>query len=84
MHLSDIILLGDPRLYQKCEAIKQEELDSLLPIVEGMAKAVENVDIPKVLMLSWMRYHTWSLKQKSDTPIFLSFFTVIVWEVTYC
>ena len=33
----DLILpLGDPRLYQKCEPIQREELDSLKPVIQDL------------------------------------------------
>ena len=37
MNLLDIVLLGDPRLYEKCEPVKQSELEELQPIIDGMA-----------------------------------------------
>lgn len=40
MHLKDIILLGDPRLYNVCDPIQQSELPILPPIVEDMAKVI--------------------------------------------
>lgn len=39
-HLEDILLLGDPRLYEVCEAVQKEELPSLQPIVQGMANTI--------------------------------------------
>lgn len=39
-HLEDILLLGDPRLYQVCEAVQKEELLSLQPVVQGMANTI--------------------------------------------
>jgi peptide deformylase len=39
-HLEDIILLGDPRLYEVCEAVQKEELPSLQPVVQGMANTI--------------------------------------------
>ncbi len=40
MHLSDILLLGDPRLYEPCAPITPEELDNLPPIVDGLANVI--------------------------------------------
>ncbi len=40
MHLSDIILLGDPRLHQRCAPVEPAELAMLPPIVEGMANVI--------------------------------------------
>jgi peptide deformylase len=40
MHLKDILLLGDPRLYEVCEPVKEEELEEMKPIVDGMAGVV--------------------------------------------
>ena len=40
LHLQDILLLGDPRLYEQCEPVKQEELPELAPIVNGMANVI--------------------------------------------
>lgn len=38
--LSDILLLGDSRLYEQCEPVQSSELKELIPVVEGMAKLV--------------------------------------------
>jgi len=38
-HLEDLLLLGDPRLYQKCEPVEQEEL----PLVNEWVKDLHNV-----------------------------------------
>ena len=38
-HLSDLLLLGDPRLYQVCEPVKESEL----PAVSGWVKDMDNV-----------------------------------------
>lgn len=38
--LSDILLLGDPRLYKKCKPIDEEELESLQPHIEKMSNLV--------------------------------------------
>ncbi len=38
--LEDILLLGDPRLYQSCEAVRPEEVPDLVPVVEGLADLV--------------------------------------------
>ncbi|MBK7870078.1 MAG: peptide deformylase [Saprospiraceae bacterium] len=40
MHLQDIILLGDPRLYEKCIPVEQSELEGLKPIVAGLANVI--------------------------------------------
>ena len=40
MHLSDVLQLGDPRLYEICEAVKKEETVSLKPIIDGLANVV--------------------------------------------
>lgn len=39
-HLEDILLLGDPRLYEVCEEVQKEELPSLQPVVQGMANTI--------------------------------------------
>jgi peptide deformylase len=38
--LDDILLLGDPRLYEICEPVKRAELESLYPVIDGMADLV--------------------------------------------
>ncbi len=40
MHLKDILLLGDPRLYEKCTPVEPSELADLKPIVDGMANVI--------------------------------------------
>jgi len=40
MELSDILLLGDPRLYQTCTAVAQNEVDRLRPVIDNMADLV--------------------------------------------
>lgn len=40
LHLDDVLLLGDPRLYQRCEPVQAHEIPSLQPVVEGMANIV--------------------------------------------
>ncbi|MDX1941673.1 MAG: peptide deformylase [Saprospiraceae bacterium] len=40
MHLQDIILLGDPRLYEKCVPVEPSELEGLKPIVIGLANVI--------------------------------------------
>ena len=37
MELSDIIQLGDPRLYEQCAPIQFDELPTLQPIVDDLA-----------------------------------------------
>lgn len=39
-HLKDVVLLGDPRLYEKCEEVAPTELKSLQPVIEGLANVV--------------------------------------------
>ncbi len=38
--LEDILLLGDPRLYQKAEPVHADELAGLKPVVQGLADLV--------------------------------------------
>lgn len=38
--LSDILLLGDPRLYEKCQPVEAAELTDILPIAMKMADLV--------------------------------------------
>ena len=38
--LSDILVLGDPRLYENCAEVKAEEVNSLLPVIDGLADLV--------------------------------------------
>ena len=38
--LEDIILLGDPRLYQVCETVERAEVPALLPVAKGLADLV--------------------------------------------
>lgn len=40
MHLEDVLLLGDPRLYETCAPVEPSELESLKPIVAGMANVI--------------------------------------------
>lgn len=39
--LDDILLLGDPRLYQTCAPVEREELEDLYPVIDGMAGLVK-------------------------------------------
>ncbi len=39
-HLSDIILLGDPRLYEVCAAVEPEEVTDLQATVDAMANII--------------------------------------------
>jgi peptide deformylase len=39
-HLEDVVLLGDPRLYEKCAPVEASELETIKPIVDGMANVV--------------------------------------------
>ena len=39
-HLEDVILLGDSRLYETCKVVEETELETIKPIVEGMANVV--------------------------------------------
>lgn len=41
MPLSDILLLGDPRLYEKCAPVERSELTEIPPIVDKMAALVK-------------------------------------------
>jgi len=41
LHLSDVLLLGDPRLYEKCDPVKPEEIPGLAPVIAGMANIVK-------------------------------------------
>jgi peptide deformylase len=38
--LDDILLLGDPRLYEVCAPVTREELPELMPVVEDLAGLV--------------------------------------------
>ena len=38
--LDDILLLGDPRLYETCAPVQKEELDDLHPVIDGMADLI--------------------------------------------
>ena len=40
MTLKDILLLGDPRLYEICEPVSREELPGLQPVVDDLADLV--------------------------------------------
>jgi peptide deformylase len=40
MHLEDILLLGDPRLYEKCAPVEPSELQTMIPIVNGLANVI--------------------------------------------
>lgn len=40
MHLEDIILLGDPRLYEKCTPVELSELETMMPIVNDLANVI--------------------------------------------
>lgn len=39
-NLSDILLLGDPRLYQPCTKVEREELNALRPVIADMADLI--------------------------------------------
>ncbi len=39
-HLADIVLLGDPRLYEVCEAVRQDEVPALQETVNDMANVI--------------------------------------------
>lgn len=41
LHLSDVLLLGDPRLYEKCDPVKPEEVPGLASVIAGMANIVK-------------------------------------------
>ena len=36
----EILLLGDPRLYEVCEPVKQEELEELRPVFEDLFDSI--------------------------------------------
>jgi peptide deformylase len=38
--LDDILLLGDPRLYEPCAPVQREELEELRPVIDGMADLI--------------------------------------------
>jgi peptide deformylase len=40
MAVKDIILLGDPRLYEVCESVKREELDLLTPQINLLFETI--------------------------------------------
>lgn len=40
MHLSNVLLLGDPRLYEKCSPVEPSELADLQPVIDGMANII--------------------------------------------
>lgn len=40
MNLNDVLLLGDPRLYEVCEPVHRHELPDLQPAIAGMASIV--------------------------------------------
>lgn len=40
MNLSDVLLLGDPRLYEVCEPVQRHELPDLQPAIADMAAIV--------------------------------------------
>lgn len=40
MHLSDVIQLGDPRLYEVCEEVKESEVAAFQHIINGLANVV--------------------------------------------
>jgi len=40
MHLEDILLLGDPRLYEMCDPVERSEVAALKPVVDGMANVI--------------------------------------------
>ena len=39
----DILLLGDPRLYEVCQEVKQEELDMLRPVFTDMFDCIKAI-----------------------------------------
>lgn len=41
LHLSDVLLLGDSRLYMRCAPVEPHERSELEPIIEGMANIVQ-------------------------------------------
>lgn len=40
LHLSDIVLLGDPRLFEQCAPVAREEVPALQDTIAGMANIV--------------------------------------------
>lgn len=40
MHLEDILQLGHPKLYESCDPIQQNELESIAPIVGQLANVI--------------------------------------------
>ncbi len=40
LHLNDVLLLGDPRLYETCTPVEPDEVASLQSVIEGMANIV--------------------------------------------
>ncbi len=41
--IHDILTLGDPRLYENCEPVRQEELPSVMEWVQQLNKAIEDI-----------------------------------------
>ena len=39
----EILLLGDPRLYEVCEAVKREEMEELRPVFEDMFDCIRAI-----------------------------------------
>ena len=39
----EILLLGDPRLYEVCDAVREEELDALRPVSEDMFDCIRAI-----------------------------------------
>jgi len=40
MKLKDVLQLGDPRLYEVCDEVKENEIDSLQLTIDGLAKVI--------------------------------------------
>lgn len=45
LHLADVLLLGDPRLYEVCTPVKKEDLPGLEATIAGMANIVREFQV---------------------------------------
>jgi peptide deformylase len=41
--IHDILTLGDPRLYENCEPVRQEELSQVMECVQQLHEAMANI-----------------------------------------
>jgi hypothetical protein len=41
--IHDILTLGDPRLYENCEPVRQDELPAVIEWVQKLNKAMEDI-----------------------------------------